>query len=330
LTIGIIGNFIGTDADLIADIQGRLSVVSETGSQLELASHGWNHESFSNFSEPDQEMLLANSADKIQSLFGKATDVFLAPYNDWNGDTITALANKQFKILSSEVDLDPPPYNMVNPNIWHIPIQASTSKQTNEDQGFFPASHEETLDQIRSQLSNYGFAAVLLHPMEFHEFTEVNGTVTYGGVNQTQINELRLLLTALKNEGLVATSIGGVKRTISPDPVTTGTTGIPPKATTGMPPKATTGETRQNPVTTGRGSTTQAMPATTGTRIQPSTKPTQATQATHATKSTQSTPGTEQTQAPPNHEEVPTAAAVGITPAFSFCIAMVLLSRWLF
>jgi peptidoglycan/xylan/chitin deacetylase (PgdA/CDA1 family) len=344
LTIGIIANFLGTDGELISEIQRRLAAQdAKKGFQLELASHGWNHEPFSNFSETEQEMLLGDSAAKIQSLFGRTTDIFVAPYNDWNGDTITALTNKKFKILSSEVDLDPAPYNMVNPIVWHIPIQASTSTETNEDgSGFAPASHQDTLDQIRSQFENYGFAAVLMHPMEFHEFTEVNGTITYGGVNQTQLNELRQLLTALKAEGFVPTSIGGVKRAFAPDVVTTGTTGmIPttgvmpttgtlpttgekPKGTTGKPHPLTTGEqTRINPSTSGtvsQGTTSQSLPATTGSR-------------TKSSMPTQSTPGTAPTQSPippPDHEEVVTATAVGNSPAFSFCIAMILLSRWLF
>jgi peptidoglycan/xylan/chitin deacetylase (PgdA/CDA1 family) len=362
LTIGVIGNFIGNDLDLIDNITGRLA----TAGSIEIASHGWNHEDFTNFTLSEQESLLGNSSSKIQSLFGVKPDVFLAPYDAWNADTITALTSLNFHTMSSEVDLDPAPWDLTAP-IVHIPAGAATAdwKNSDADLTVLPVSHMTTLQAIETQYTRYGFAAVLMHPMEFHDATVVNGTITYGGVNQTQINELRLLLQALLAEGLRPTSIGAVRQAIAPIALTTGvpaTTGMPattgspaenkknqtqttnvppPQMTTGEFVKPTTGATKPVekgttgsaiPATSAAQSTTgmQHAPVTTGVTKTKGQTQTQSTRSTAPTQSSPATSGAEPTKPVINNEETAlTAFGTQNVPALSFSIVAILLSRFL-
>jgi hypothetical protein len=53
--------------------------------------------------------------------------------------------------------------------------------------------------KIQTQLSSYGFAAVMMHPMEFSEWNETEYT---GVTNQTAMQDLVSLLNRCKAAGL--------------------------------------------------------------------------------------------------------------------------------
>jgi hypothetical protein len=75
---------------------------------------------------------------------------------------VQALIENNFTHFSSQVELDPRPYNQqIPPPIWRFPIGAATNDLNNDDYNSgIPAS--ATLAQIRFQLNVDGFAAVMV------------------------------------------------------------------------------------------------------------------------------------------------------------------------
>src|SRR5437660_12104509 len=85
LTIGIIENHVGQDPKITEYIKSKL--VTETP-KIEIANHGWNHEDFTKFSREQQSILMKNTNDKINSLFGIVPSVFIPPFNTVNSNTM--------------------------------------------------------------------------------------------------------------------------------------------------------------------------------------------------------------------------------------------------
>jgi len=103
LSIGIVGNKIGTDNDII-DLVRNMYATQTPCAKFELSNHGWNHESFVLFNLSSQVQLLQGTQNNINQLFGVTPKVFYPPYNNVNGDTYTACRTVGLKVLSVEVD----------------------------------------------------------------------------------------------------------------------------------------------------------------------------------------------------------------------------------
>lgn len=124
ISIGVISNqFERGDLPLVQFV--RDAVASDH--DIEVVSHGYNHEDFSSFSLSDQIGLLRNSSDQIFQKLGTRPNVFIPPFNLIDVNTAPAAIQAGFTHISSDIDLDLPPYNFHNPPIWHFPEGAATS-----------------------------------------------------------------------------------------------------------------------------------------------------------------------------------------------------------
>ena len=159
LSIGIIANYFGTDATLVNYIK---NVVGASDNEIEVCSHGCDHEDFSTFTMEEQTTLLEESADKIAAILPGAPRVktFIAPYNAINTDTLLALKTAGYTHVSSSNSIDPGPFANTKP-IYHYPAGAST---TNWQVTTTPVPASTTLAEIQNQLNLYGFAVVMMHP----------------------------------------------------------------------------------------------------------------------------------------------------------------------
>jgi peptidoglycan/xylan/chitin deacetylase (PgdA/CDA1 family) len=109
LTIGIIANQFGLDANLVSYINSSLA---DKTWDLEIADHGWDHEDFTTFTYAQQLTLLQNAMAKIKAVFPSLKNIssFIPPFNAWNNNTYTALRQVGVSYMSSQVELDPPSY----------------------------------------------------------------------------------------------------------------------------------------------------------------------------------------------------------------------------
>ena len=109
LTIGIIANEFGEDTALVKTINASLY---DPRFELEIADHGYNHEDFTTFTYAQQLNLLQEALAKIKQYLPvvKKINTFIPPYNAWNNNTVTALAQVNITYMSSQLELDSPPY----------------------------------------------------------------------------------------------------------------------------------------------------------------------------------------------------------------------------
>ena len=194
ITIGIIGNEIGEDTQIISYINQSIP-----SNLLEIANHGWKHEDFTEYDKETQSQLIKNTNEQLQNIFGVTPTVFIPPYNEYNNDTISAMNENGITHFSSSTNIANPPYPMIDAQLYSFPTGASTGELYLETSLFTGINHKLTLSQIQNDISEYGFAVVMMHPQEF---SVIEGEEHLNQINWNQIRELELLLDRIKIEGL--------------------------------------------------------------------------------------------------------------------------------
>lgn len=208
LTIGIIGNYFGDDPALLAFVKEKMK---STNFDMEVANHGWNHEDFTAFDKDEQSTLLSQSNDRIFEKLGVSPDVFIAPLNRINNDTILSLATNDIHLLSANVTASQMPFirNVTLTDgsvvvISHFPATAKTGDLNADDTEWLGSTHEETLGEIKDGMEKYGYALVTMHPQEF----SVRQGIKYQNEVETeQLHELSLLLDAIQSEGYTVVTV---------------------------------------------------------------------------------------------------------------------------
>lgn len=251
LSVGIIANVFGGNNQIVNYVKTATQI---SDWDYEVVSHGFVHERFDQKPLLNQTYELAQSKSKTMQVLDGYIDtfnVFIPPFNNYNADTITALVDNGYRVMSSLTQIDPGPYPFEDDeeDIYHVSIGASTNDMWD---GVSPVNWQLTFEQVQTQMQNFGFAAVMMHPQEF---SNMINKVPQPDVNQTHINELKSLIAAVKNAGYKIVTLSGILVEMGvdiseDDDVTTGTQ----PATTGAQP-ITTGAV---PVTTG------SQPLTTG------------------------------------------------------------------
>lgn len=170
LTIGVIGN------DFSPPYSDTLnSIMSNLGEKGEVACHSMTHSNFTSLSLDEQKKELSDCRDKLMTLFpGKEINTFIPPYNEFNNDTLEAMREESYSILSSKSTNYSIPNgscyneggNFDEDDIVDLPVGASTG-------GFGSTlvlqSAQTVFDQIEKQLKDNGqnWSVVMMHPQEF-------------------------------------------------------------------------------------------------------------------------------------------------------------------
>ena len=200
LTVGAIANHLGDDTELLPFLKDKLA--SENFS-IEVANHGMNHEDFSLLDREMQSELLAETNRQILETLRVKPSVFIAPFNRMNEDTILAMAENNLQTVSASLETDMPFVRNVTGaagihTLYHFPRTAETVDGSNNGTSWIGSSHNQTLQQIKESISNYGYAVVMMHPQEFSVREGVN---FQNIVDSHQLAELELLLESVMREG---------------------------------------------------------------------------------------------------------------------------------
>lgn len=171
LTIGIIGNAVGNDSMLVDNIKSRVKV-----GELEPAINGWNFEDYAAFDKYQQTQLIAQSKNKISSLFGINPRIFIPPYGKSNNDTYYAMETNGIYILSGIP-------NIVSDNVGKIHI-FSTLAFDGESSGEGKNAQGNLLSDIHNSMEINGHAVVMIN---FQDFAKSNGTAKINEPNMTKI-----------------------------------------------------------------------------------------------------------------------------------------------
>jgi peptidoglycan/xylan/chitin deacetylase (PgdA/CDA1 family) len=214
LTVGIIGHDTGKDKKLVSSyIKERIVNGSNKNPKdaIEIANHSWNHEHFQTLTIGEQSESIRRTNEKIKNIFGISPTIFIAPYSEFNNDTILAVRENNMSYFSAD-SRDHEPYSThSNATIYHLPETAETGGCTNcknnySNASWYGVSHNKTLSQINGSLSKYGFAVVLMHPDEYSIGHEQYNP--QNDIDRKQIRELELLIDKIQEEGLSIVTIG--------------------------------------------------------------------------------------------------------------------------
>ncbi|MFQ5497618.1 MAG: pentapeptide repeat-containing protein [Nitrosopumilus sp.] len=206
VTVGIIGELFGNDAKLTNYLTNKI----QGNNGIEIANNGWSYNSFTDFSETEQNNQIKQSNEHLANIFGETPTVFIPPNNRFNENTILALNSNNMKYISSNIVNDPPPYDFKS-NIQHFPAGAVTGKYSTEFNLIQGVNHEKTLSEIQENLNRDGFSVVTLSPQEFAK-TEDGKYVNQ--INEKQVDELESLLEKIQNENLEIVPIGKIDQII--------------------------------------------------------------------------------------------------------------------
>lgn len=179
---------------------------------FELGVHGWDHIDYTMLDEKEQKTSLFMADKKMLSLFGNHSRVFIPPFNLFDNNTISAIKNLNFRVLSSAIYYDEPQIiktnedlGLMNSKIIHMPEMTDFSLFYNNTWVKVPIKF--VLADIDFDIKTYGYSVVMVHP---HNFAiQVNGTLI-DKVDQNQIESLNNILGILKHKNFKVTTFSGV------------------------------------------------------------------------------------------------------------------------
>jgi peptidoglycan/xylan/chitin deacetylase (PgdA/CDA1 family) len=234
LTLDIIVSEFGNSAPNSL-IFNKVKEGHDKGGLFEIGVHGNHHVRYSELSLQEQRDNFTNAKNKLLSLLGNDdARLFGAPFNEFNADTIKAMAESGLDILSSSYYDE---RNTTNPykvstsyttdnsiiqlsevtitdsqtgehakkRIYHVPFGISLLSLINNGYSGNELT-QEVLGRTENYISNYGFAVLVLHP------TDVAHSIN-GVTNQVDANKFQVLVditNALEGKGIILSHFSGV------------------------------------------------------------------------------------------------------------------------
>jgi len=215
LTLGLIMHKFGNDSSIL----NKISEGYKKG-LFELAVHGWDHNNYSDFSEKEQISSLYKANERMQSIFGKKSDIFIPPFNKFNNGTLNAIRQLGFKIMSSSI-LDQYRYDLgkstfiskekegnSTKDIYYLPYTTDFKDFIGRSQIKFPI--EVIAKNIEANIEKYGYAVVLIHPQSFIKldkrghFFSLDANKAH--MNGNDMKDLEYLISLLRQDGIVISS----------------------------------------------------------------------------------------------------------------------------
>jgi peptidoglycan/xylan/chitin deacetylase (PgdA/CDA1 family) len=215
LTLGIVMNHIGRNQTLMEKIlEGKDKAL------FELALHGYDHVYYTKLSPQEQLNQLSNANQRMQSLFGKPSNVFIPPYDVFNNYTIDAMTKLGIRIISAGEFMYPnsgiakyPIFsvndvvsNRNNNQVYHMP-RSTGFESFGEDRQPTKVPLTQILNDTDSHISKYGYSVIVMHPTSF--LVMQNGKYTKT-VDQKEINNLKILIDSIKSKNIHITSFSKV------------------------------------------------------------------------------------------------------------------------
>ena len=218
LTLGIIMNAFGNDSEIV----NKVKEGNSTG-HFELAVHGWNHTNYINLTEDEQRLSLENAHNKMIKLFGKASDIFIPPYDGFNDDTLNAMTQVNMKIIDgnwSSIDQLQLKSNNSNGRSNNNTTESaggaittlSSSPPESKTIFYIPStiqfkdyyggkylrnSDQSILGNVTQSISTNGYAVVVIHPQDFVQIA-ANGNLT-PAIDEKEINDFSHLIDLMSS-----------------------------------------------------------------------------------------------------------------------------------
>jgi len=191
-------------------------------STLEIASHSWNNSPMKVYTKEQQDKVIKDTNEAIHQVFGIFPKVFIPPENVFDETTIDVLKANGFTHLSSSFNYDTPPFELENSEFYRFPKITETAKLDVESNVWINENRTKIFNDIKSSMSNHGYAVVMMHPPDFSIYDR---GIYKNEPDPKQISELGLLIDDIQNIGYSIVPISQInldsKPTESPKPVET-------------------------------------------------------------------------------------------------------------
>jgi peptidoglycan/xylan/chitin deacetylase (PgdA/CDA1 family) len=221
LTLGLVMHSFGNDTLVL----NKISEGYKKG-LFELALHGWEHKNYSDFSEQEQKSSLYKANERMQTIFGKRSDIFIPPYNKFNNDTLNAIKELGIKIMSSSI-MDQYRFDLGNSIfmsnakkqnsssaqvLYYLPHTTDFKDFVGTAQIKFPV--EVIFKNINANIEKYGYAIVLIHPQSFIKLDKLGHFISMDAdkaqMDTNDLKDLGHLIDLLRQKGIVISSFHNV------------------------------------------------------------------------------------------------------------------------
>jgi peptidoglycan/xylan/chitin deacetylase (PgdA/CDA1 family) len=212
LSLGLIMNRIGNDTKLIDKLKEGSSK-----KLFELCLHGWDHLDYTKLNEEEQEHSLRKANEKMATIFGHPSSVFISPYGLFDKSAIKAMKNIGLRVLSAngsaEYNFDKNKstflarggMNLIKENqaaynntIYHLPTTLPFKLYLKGKRIEIP--FENALNCINKNVARYGYAVVVFHPQDFVQIDR-DGNFT-DILQEKDIKKVSQLIDALLSKNL--------------------------------------------------------------------------------------------------------------------------------
>jgi len=178
LSLAVITGMFGEDSEVVQAVELAVSLDSD------VAVHGWKHEDLAKLSFREQVELLSQSRSRIKEILDFDTRVLVPPMFSFNEDTVAAMHEEGYNIISTFADLSEP--GSIS-KVISLPATVELSDYSNGT--WKMKSFDSVKAEISRSIQKYGFGVIVTHPQEF----------TAGGeLNQANTELYRTLLMTLK------------------------------------------------------------------------------------------------------------------------------------
>jgi peptidoglycan/xylan/chitin deacetylase (PgdA/CDA1 family) len=180
LSLAVIAGVFGDDGNIVPTVKLALNSGSE------VTVHGWEHENIAQLPLSEQETLLSRSMSRIKTILDLDATVFVPPMYSFNEDTITAMRQTGYNVISSTATLSEP--GLIS-EVTSLPATVELSDFFNDTWNMKSLDIINT--EILTSIEKYGFVVIVTHPQEF---------ITDGKLNQVNTEMFRTLLITLKKD----------------------------------------------------------------------------------------------------------------------------------
>ena len=163
LSLAVIAGMFGEDAEILEAVQRAVA------SGCEVGAHGWEHENLANLSVKEQITILFQAKNRIKELLGIDTRLLIPPMFSFDSNTISAMQEEAYTVMSTCSDLHEPSYIS---GIKNIPATVELSTLSNNI--WQMKSFDTVSAEVEKSFELYGYAAIVTHPQEFMSSGRMN------------------------------------------------------------------------------------------------------------------------------------------------------------
>jgi peptidoglycan/xylan/chitin deacetylase (PgdA/CDA1 family) len=198
---------------------------------FELGIHGFDHVRHSQLAKSDQSAAFASAKSKLASLMNDPNlRLFVPPFNDFNSDTIKAMAENELDIfstsysserttaniykssnsfetdnsviqLSEVIVIDEETSQQVKRRVYHVPFEVSILSLI-EPRGSLTGQDlvDSVMSKAAAQIANTGFAVIVLHPQDIAPYNSATGTWS-NSINESKFQAVKDIVSAVQARG---------------------------------------------------------------------------------------------------------------------------------